>query len=626
VAKLRLKNPLAPAQAETITHWVVAEVAVDAPVPHLDGVYSYKAPADLAHVGCVVQVPFGQSVTLGFVIAVRSFESRDSMLKAVEKVKTPSLFDNDALHRYTTIAKRYGTSLISVLKLALPIWKEMSFETFQSSFGDPDDVAANSSDAAYLARMFGDEWMFQGKRNIQLPPGIRWEQVAVSMILADPRSTLVLVPTENALASIERVLRSRGIKNFTSISSRGRKSERHAQYAKLLDQGRKLLIGTRSAAFAPFKADRIIIIDPTDPNYREQRSPYLRADTDALWEDSSYLVTISHSRNLDSVAMRETFIDVVPQGRFSFTSTSMDRVVTDLTSVFKRGPGYKSILISINDKSFASGLVCQQCRNRTRCECGFPLRIRSRGDVPSCSKCLKVHQPYSCPFCGGSRVIATKMGGEAWAMTLARSIKNSSVVLSSTSIYKEEIVASPERNTIVIATQGCEPRLVGERVGYDIVILLGGRAAFNSVSISRIDSFRISWGRTLGFANPQQATFLVDLEADHPEFLALQNEKSAHAMEVIISERKALNLPPFATLVEVSGGDALLQKLRSSLLQDVIFSVPENMIFPVQQGKFVIRVSRRQNEELMQLLHSMTRIRSSRKLPQVNLRVEPDDM
>lgn len=223
-------------------------------------------------------------------------------------------------------------------------------------------------------------------------------------------------------------------------------------------------------------------------------------------------------------------------------------------------------------------------------------------------------------------MIATKIGGEAWAMTLAKSIRNSSVVLSSASLYKEEVVAAPGRNTIVVATLGCEPRLIGEKVGYDIVIVLGGHAAFNSVSIARIDSVRISWGRILGFANPQEATFLVDLDPDHPEFLALQLERSGRAMDMIISERRTLNLPPFATLVEVTGEDALLQKLRSSLMHDVIFSEEGNMIFPVERGKFVIRVARGQIHELMRLLHSITRIRSAKKLPPVNFRMDPEDL
>jgi hypothetical protein len=156
--------------------------------------------------------------------------------------------------------------------------------------------------------------------------------------------------------------------------------------------------------------------------------------------------------------------------------------------------------------------------------------------------------------------------------------------------------------------------------------MLGGRAAFASSSLARSDRFRMAWGRLLGLVNIKAASFFVDLEMDHPAFIELREPGNARGLPVILHERKELNLPPYSTLVELRGEERVLQKLRLSLESDQIFQNPENVIFPVHDGRMILKVKRDQRMELNRLLQELVRLRSAKRLPRIDYTYDPEDM
>ncbi|MDA2807666.1 primosomal protein N' [Nocardiopsis suaedae] len=102
----------------------IARVAVDTPLPHLDRLFDYQVPADMADdavPGCRVRVPFHGQVLSGFLIeraAASDFTGRLSYLSAVvspEPVLTPEIRD---LAR--AVADRYAGTFSDVLRLAVP--------------------------------------------------------------------------------------------------------------------------------------------------------------------------------------------------------------------------------------------------------------------------------------------------------------------------------------------------------------------------------------------------------------------------------------------------------------------------------------------------------------------------
>ncbi|WP_017557808.1 primosomal protein N' family DNA-binding protein [Nocardiopsis baichengensis] len=102
----------------------IARVAVDTPLPHLDRLFDYQVPAEMADdavPGCRVRVPFHGQVLSGFLIervAESEFTGRLAYLSAVvspEPVLTPEI---RGLAR--AVADRYAGTFSDVLRLAVP--------------------------------------------------------------------------------------------------------------------------------------------------------------------------------------------------------------------------------------------------------------------------------------------------------------------------------------------------------------------------------------------------------------------------------------------------------------------------------------------------------------------------
>ncbi|WP_026123134.1 primosomal protein N' [Nocardiopsis chromatogenes] len=113
-----------PKQRSPADELPIARVAVDTPLPHLDRLFDYQVPADMADdavPGCRVRVPFHGQVLSGFLIeraAASDFTGRLSYLSAVvspEPVLTPEIRD---LAR--AVADRYAGTFSDVLRLAVP--------------------------------------------------------------------------------------------------------------------------------------------------------------------------------------------------------------------------------------------------------------------------------------------------------------------------------------------------------------------------------------------------------------------------------------------------------------------------------------------------------------------------
>lgn len=627
MAKLRLAHPKALLRDPDGVELVEVAVAVDVPVIHLDGEYSYLAPKESIDVGMLVKVPFGAGETFGFVTKVAPQPPSSGQLKRISKILVAvPLFGEEALTRYRRLVDLYGASLISLLKLAVPMRRSIK------SIPNPaaksvSKRSPSSADARFLEKLFKDPWQHGKKSNLLVPIGTLWDRIAVSIYLALPGKTLVLVPNEHDLSVLLSALRMRQVSDFIVISGSQTESERLRNHLKLMDPSVDLVVGTRSAAFAPFNPERVVIVDPGHRSYMEQRSPYLRGDDDAIWDVP--VITLNHSRTISGIAQGEQFIASNPSRGHRFEAVGDEGMVARVARELSLRSGAITVLVSINDRSFSSGLHCASCRNRSSCDCGFPLHVAKRGQAPSCLKCGKSYAIYSCRYCSGSQLRATRSGGQSWALSLSRSIRGARVIVSDPQAPRSELLVQRKGVTIVIATQGQEPRIVDaedRHKGYDIIVLMGGNTGFNASTLSRVDHFRMNWARILGLADPNKASFFVDLDPQHPEFQELRRNSSGRGLELVAQERKALALPPYTVLVEIEGEDAVLNRLKRSLETDPLFSRIGNLIFPVLNGRMTIKVRSADRVELMRLLQTTVRIRSARRLPPIRYRVSPEHL
>lgn len=623
MAKLRLVQPSSPRYQQRTEEPIAVSVVVDVPAIHLEGEYTYLAAIGSVSVGSLVKVPFSHGETFGFVTKLLDKHPSEKTLKWINKVLVSEpLFDEVALDRYRKIAEVYGASLISILKLGIPVRRPIK--------GEMEMVRAKSGrrpsspDAEFVTSIFGSDWKRERRTHLLLPSGVLWDRVAISLYLADPKRTLIMVPTERDLSQLSVALAQRGISDFLQITSTQKVTERNQEFLRLRQAPAQLVLGTRVATFAPIAPEVIIIIDPGHEGYQERRSPYSRSDDPLIWDGK--VITINHTRQLSELSQGAKYLMGRDGSKVSFASTVTEKVIEDLQRELRTRHRGAVVLLSINDSSFGSGLSCARCKNATRCDCGFPLRMATRGAAPSCSKCLKVFEAYRCVHCGSAELKATKSGGRSWALSLAKSIRGARVILSESTNVKLFVERKSEKVTIVIAEHSCEPRVItaeGRAEGYDIILAIGGRSGFNSSTLSKNDRFRMRLSRLRGLVNSKQATMILDLDPEHPEFWELRSPSSGKGLEMILQERRQLNLPPFSVLAELTGSDNSLHQLKKSLQADDLFRRESSEIFPVHNERLILKVDQSDRLELMRLLQAMVRLRSSKRLAPINFILSP---
>ncbi|MBM3719049.1 MAG: hypothetical protein FJW51_00250 [Actinobacteria bacterium] len=630
---LKLRNPPAPGLASSVIPPCdrIASVSVKVPVPHLDGEYSYLVPEGMElELGSMVRVPFGSQVTTGYVTEVLPLSikenSESNQLKAIEKaVNNQKWFDVGLLERSRRIASLYGGSLHSILNLAIP---RKSFEGRSAIKVLQGLISPQEIHRRFLVDTFGTNWVEAKQSALILSPAMLWERIIASLISSDSASTLVLIPQESLIDRLLVALREAGISDVALIHSSKSESER-AWLHQLLLQGKiKLLIGTRSAALVPFKPERVLVLDSGDVNYRERRHPYFRVDEPLIWQGCKQFIVVNHAPTMEMLASGLPLVysrkrQVELREFRSKDSRDMVKAISALVTQKNNA----NILVSINDRSFVSSMICARCKNVLRCECGFPMGTKQRDGDPECSRCSKRLLSPRCRHCQGDHFLSYKGGAEKWALTLGKSISGSKVVLSNADTFKGELVQSKSGALIVVATHGCEPLIVdkaGRPIGYQIIALIGGNGIFNSPSFSMQEASRMRWARALGLLSPNNGVVLADLDQEHPEFRAMRSGDHAKHLGNTLKERRSLNLPPYSLIAEIRGEPSALTRLRSSLAEDRLFKDTESEIFPVRDSSFLVKVSRKHRFELSQLLQGVIRIRSSKRLAPISFIIEPE--
>ncbi|HZE38039.1 MAG TPA: primosome assembly protein PriA, partial [Stackebrandtia sp.] len=102
----------------------IARVCVDSPLPHLDRLFDYHVPDELAadiQRGCRVKVHFAGRAMSGFVVELGSSSQFQGQLRPIDKVVSgEAVLSPEIAELARAVADRYAGNLADVLRLAIP--------------------------------------------------------------------------------------------------------------------------------------------------------------------------------------------------------------------------------------------------------------------------------------------------------------------------------------------------------------------------------------------------------------------------------------------------------------------------------------------------------------------------
>lgn len=246
--------------------------------------------------------------------------------------------------------------------------------------------------------------------------------------LEEGRSVVILVPEIALVPALARALRERFHDEVAMLHSNLGSAERRQEWERIRDGEARVVIGPRSAVFAPVRDLGLIVVDEEqDGAYKQDARPrysgrdlaLVRAQTSAA---TALLVSATPSLetrlNVDRGRYRElrltarVGVGALPEailvdlreeagdrprrpGDVAFSGLLVQEVENSL------GRGEQIILLR-NRRGYSPQLLCRACGENMPCEdCGLPKNYHRREDRLICHYCGgHVQAPRVCPECG----------------------------------------------------------------------------------------------------------------------------------------------------------------------------------------------------------------------------------
>jgi len=242
------------------------------------------------------------------------------------------------------------------------------------------------------------------------------------------RGVIVLVPEIALTAQVVARFIARFGDRVALLHSALSAGERYDEWRRVLDGAADVVVGSRSALFAPLARPGLIVVDEEqEPSYKQESAPRYHA-VDAALE----LARIAGATAiLGSATPRVTTFDAARRGRLGLLELPVrveDRpmpptTVVDLRLELKAGNrgtlsralglalkktvarGEQAILF-LNRRGFATSVLCRDCGYVLPCPaCEIPYSYHLTGELV-CHRCgrREPNVPRICPNCGGARI------------------------------------------------------------------------------------------------------------------------------------------------------------------------------------------------------------------------------
>jgi len=601
----------------------VASVWVDTGVFHLDQPYDYEIPqrlSNLVAIGVKVAIPFGNREVEGIVIARKKNSDSAMKLKAITKVSSARpVATKDSLELCAKVAERWGSPTWDVIRSAIPPRVAAVEKDFVIDQNSVQDIKRDGKIFAFHA--FAPH----------VDPALQIASLAIGNL--SKGSILIVAPDARDITNIIAALRNLKVKapiyRLDSVFSR---SHRYTNYLHCFGNEIKIVVGSRSAIFAPVKnLSTIIICAESSPQHYEIRSPAWNCRDVAMMRRGAEGVDLILSGYVPSIEVTQLIETKVI--RYCSTSARINikaldtgesgllpsRLFSDVRKALDVGP----VLFIVPTKGYGNALLCAHCKNTAKCECGGRLVVSAKGADPSCVLCPKSYPQWKCAWCAGQKQFLASRGIDRASEEIGRAFANFPVIKSS----GENILDSvPNRPSLVLATPGAAPLTVG---GYSAVVILEGLRFFSHSDLRADERARELFFESAALVS-QNGDVLIVIDGAHPIIAALVKWNPANILKRELRSLAEVQLSPFvaSVLLKVNTKEAILiaNGLRTATAQGRIpasIKILGPTVIDASDSKIVVNCDPNDCLATVAFLHELQRRRSISKKNLLVMRVAP---
>lgn len=559
----------------------IARVAITSALPQLDRLFDYQVPDDLLELiapGVRVRVPFGRGKKLqeGFVVELSNSSDYVGQLGSVsEIVSLAPVLTKEIYELARAVADRQAATLSEVLRHAVPdrsVAVEKAWLSLHSENTRPSTIAKPKSSVSRSSEVVSEEL---GKRTTQLveprvlETGPQWvtEILKLSLLQAKLRkSTLIIVPDARDQVLVLTALENSHLStHLIDYSSKLTKSKRYKAFLDCQGQDFSIVIGSRSAIYAPVQnLGQIVIWDDGDQSHKEQSAPYSHTRDIALirqQQQDCELHYLGHVRSPEVERLRQ--IGYLREKVTEFTppnlvfSESESRVDSAAWVAIREGLLRGPVLVQVLSKGNSSSVFCKDCHTRANCRsCNGPLWIDS-GNQVLCRWCAASNLNFSCHQCQGSKLSAGRAGSGKTLSDFGKAFPGHAVVEATGDDPRYSINRT---NCLVISTPGAEPFVEG---GYEAVVILDAPMALGMDSLRATEEAVRSWSNAIALLGSAGRAVIVGLSGILADKLAIWSQAEIATFE--FRNRSELRFPPAVRLASLGAQRDLIAELLPAL-------------------------------------------------------------
>ncbi|SQG64753.1 primosome assembly protein PriA [Corynebacterium renale] len=578
------------------THLPVARVLPLLGLVHLDKLFDYQvaeADSEAMQPGVRVRLRFGGRLVDGLVYDRVASAEHEGNLRYVDRVISPEPVLTPVLKEIIErVAQRYGATRSDILRAAIPP-RHAGAEKSDFSQRWQDLGKREAPDlSAWSSYVYGESFVDHvlgggsGRAAWQIAPGDNWAEALAALAVAvasDGGGALIVVPDAKRVAQVEKALRVWvSAAQVTVLGSDLGPQARYRRFLSILHGQGKIVVGTRSAAYAPVQDLRLtVVMFDGDDNLTDPRAPYVHAreviTTRAVVEGCAVIIG-GYARTAETQLLVEEgwAHDLVASRDTVRTRLPWIQAVADTDFVLQRDPNAggmrlpgvafqavrealaadKPVLVHTPRKGYIPTLACGSCRTPARCRsCNGPLELpqsqqEQPGVLPTCRWCGRPDTHFRCMACGSDSLRAVVLGSERTAEELGRAFAGVPVIVSGGSMVKDSV---PQKGALVVATPGAEPLI--DDGDYGAALILDTWALLGRQDLRATEDTLARWMdvATLVASHREGGRVIVAAEPDLAVVQEFLRWDPVGAARRELAQREEVGFPPAVHMAAVDG-------------------------------------------------------------------------
>ena len=256
----------------------------------------------------------------------------------------------------------------------------------------------------------------------------------IESVLKDGKEVIVLVPEISLTPQMVSIFKSRFKDSIAILHSALSDGEKYDEWRKIERKEVSIVIGARSAIFAPLTNIGLIVLDEEHSDtYKQDNNPKYDAIDIAIKRAKTYncpIILGSATPSIESYTRAKLGTYKLLELKNRVNKTMPEVKLIDMKNEIKKGYRILSkeliddindrlskdeqVILLLNRRGYSTTITCKECGTTIKCpNCDIPLTYHKTGNKLNCHYCNHTtFKPLNCPECNSKNINSFGLGTE----------------------------------------------------------------------------------------------------------------------------------------------------------------------------------------------------------------------